>query len=87
MSFLELRNLHKQFPNVYAVRAISLSAERGEILTLLGPSGCGQTTTLRMVAGLDQPDHGDVLIDGELLSSWERKLFVPPERRGLGMVF
>lgn len=82
---IELENLTKAFGDVVAVDHVSLSVERGEIVCLLGPSGCGKTTTLRMIAGFDQPTEGTIHIDGKQVSSGTH--MIPPERRNLGMVF
>jgi iron(III) transport system ATP-binding protein len=60
--------------------------ERG-IFTLLGPSGCGKTTLLRSIVGLETPDRGEIAIGGEVVWSREKNIYVPTERRGLGMVF
>src|SRR5437870_7653762 len=79
--------LVEMFGTVTAVNDLSFEAKAGEFLTLLGPSGCGKTTTLRLVAGLERPDRGEVQVGGRLLSSANSGLFVPPERRGMGMVF
>jgi spermidine/putrescine transport system ATP-binding protein len=62
---VRLANVTKRFRDVVAVDDLSLDIERGEFFTLLGPSGCGKTTTLRMVAGFEEPSEGDILIDGE----------------------
>lgn len=78
---LETRRLTKRFGSAVPADGIDLSVEKGEFFTLLGPSGSGKSTVLRMVAGLEQPDSGDVLIDGEEVTD------VPPWQRGLGMVF
>ena len=67
------------------VQGLSLMVERGEIMVLLGPSGCGKTTTLRLIAGFEQPDAGTVRIAGKPVADRQRN--VPPEKRGLGMVF
>ena len=64
-----------------AVHDLSLRVGRGEFFTLLGPSGCGKTTTLRMIAGLLQPDSGEILFDGRPVTA------VPPWERNIGMVF
>ena len=56
MPFLSLKNISKTFDKTTAVASVSLDVERGEFFGLLGPSGCGKTTTLRMIAGLEQPD-------------------------------
>src|SRR4030095_9930848 len=79
--------LVKTFCAVVAVNNLSFEARAGEFLTLLGPSGCGKTTTLRLVAGLERPDRGDILVGDLPISSVASGLFVPPERRGMGMVF
>ena len=59
----------------------------GEIFTLLGPSGCGKTTTLRCIAGLEKADTGEIRVDETVCFSSSEKLNLPPEKRGLGMVF
>src|SRR5262249_9839903 len=70
-----------------AVRGINFNIMPGEQLTLLGPSGCGKTTTLRAVAGLEQPSAGEIRIDGVPVFSSARKINIPAEKRGLSMVF
>ena len=70
-----------------AVDGAALEIVRGEIFTLLGPSGCGKTTTLRLIAGLEQPDAGEITLRGRVVASVPRRVFVPPHRRNLGMVF
>jgi ABC-type Fe3+/spermidine/putrescine transport system ATPase subunit len=57
------------------------------VFTLLGPSGCGKTTTLRCVAGLENPDHGDIRLAGEVVFSSANGIRVPPSKRKIGMVF
>ena len=64
MALLELQNLQKHFGKTQVLRDLSLQVEEGQFVTLLGPSGCGKTTTLRIVAGLTDPDGGDVLLEG-----------------------
>jgi spermidine/putrescine ABC transporter ATP-binding subunit len=76
-----LADVSKRFDGVAAVQDLSLEVRDGELLTLLGPSGCGKTTTLRMVAGLLQPERGRVLIGERDVTR------VAPERRKVGMVF
>jgi len=77
--------LAKSFDGGIAVDAVDLEIAAGEIVALLGPSGCGKTTTLRMLAGLENPDEGTICVGGELLNG--PATFVPPERRRIGMVF
>lgn len=62
---IEVRNIQKKFGNFVALNDVSLDFPAGELTALLGPSGCGKTTLLRIIAGLEQPDHGEVLLDGQ----------------------
>jgi spermidine/putrescine transport system ATP-binding protein len=78
---VRLEALSKSYGAVPAVRGIDLDVAAGEFFSLLGPSGCGKTTTLRLIAGFEQPDGGHVLIDGQDVSA------VPPERRPVNTVF
>ena len=87
MSFLRIQNLYKTFDRVVAVDHIDLEIAEGEFFTLLGSSGCGKTTTLRMVGGLEKPDGGEIHLGGQCLVSSEKKLFIKPEKRDMGMVF
>jgi ABC-type Fe3+/spermidine/putrescine transport system ATPase subunit len=84
---LALDRVSKRFGEAAAVDSVSLTVRRGEIFTLLGPSGCGKTTTLRLVAGLEQPDAGEITLRDRVVASAARRLFVAPNRRNLGMVF
>jgi len=84
---LEFRAVIKRFGAVNAVDQVSFSIQSGEVFTLLGPSGCGKTTTLRLVAGLEEPDGGEILIRGSAVAAPARGLFLAPEKRQLGMVF
>lgn len=87
MSGVVLENLSKSFGEVNVVNDISLEIIDHEFLSFLGPSGCGKTTTLRMIAGFDMPTAGEIFIGDRLVSSAEKKVFVPPEDRNVGMVF
>ena len=82
---LEVVDLRVKYGDVEAVKGISFAIKPGEFLTLLGPSGCGKTTTLRCIAGLENPSRGSITLDGKEIASESRQL--PPERRGINMVF
>jgi ABC-type Fe3+/spermidine/putrescine transport system ATPase subunit len=73
--------------SIPAVEDLSLDVREGEIFTLLGPSGCGKTTTLRMVAGLEAPDRANISFKETPIVDTSRRLFVPPNKRNVGMVF
>ena len=62
---LELRNIKKSFGETDVLNGITLSIEKGEFITFLGASGCGKTTTLRIIAGLEHPEEGHVFLDGK----------------------
>lgn len=85
--YLRVEELQKRFGNVAAVRNVSFDAQSGELLTLLGPSGCGKTTTLRCIAGLEVPEDGRISIDGLVVTSTRDNIYLPPEKRRLGIVF
>ena len=86
-SMVEIEHLYKNFGAEVAVRDVNLAVAPGEFVTLLGPSGCGKTTTLRCIAGLEKPDGGEIRIDGTVVASAERSLYLNPEDRNIGMVF
>ena len=65
MSELTLQNISKSFGAIKALRDISFTVNNGEFFVLLGPTGAGKTTTLRVIAGLEKPEHGHVIFDGE----------------------
>ena len=81
MSYLELTGIQKRFGDTIAVQDFNLAAEKGEFVSFLGPSGCGKTTTLRMIAGFEQPTTGTIHVNGEDIT------YRPPNRRNVGMVF
>ena len=81
MVSLSLRRLTKKFGSVTAVDQASLDVEAGEFLVIVGESGCGKTTTLRLIAGLEQPDSGSIFIGGAPVND------VPVGRRGVQMIF
>lgn len=70
-----------------ALDGVSLTIEQGDFFTLLGPSGCGKTTLLRCIAGLELPDSGEIRLGDRVLFSSATGINVPPNRRGLGMMF
>src|SRR6516225_1227518 len=70
MAHLELRNISKKFRRHAALSDLSLDVSDGEFFVLLGPTGAGKTTTLRLIAGLDSPDSGSVVIEGEDVGQW-----------------
>ncbi|WP_186418992.1 ABC transporter ATP-binding protein [Bosea sp. CS1GBMeth4] len=78
---VEFRNVTKRFGATVAVDRLSLSIHQREFFALLGPSGCGKTTLMRMLAGFEQPDEGEILLDGADITA------VPPHRRPVNMMF
>ena len=87
MSILRIENLYKTFDQVVAVNRIQLEIGEGEFFTLLGSSGCGKTTTLRMIGGLEKPDGGAIHMGDQCLVAPEKNIFIKPEKRNMGMVF
>lgn len=81
MSFLQIRQLTKQWQDTTAVDAINIEIEQGEFVALLGPSGCGKSTTLRMIAGLEEPSSGTIMLQNVEIT------YLPPGKRQLSMVF
>ncbi|KDS90821.1 sugar ABC transporter [Halorubrum saccharovorum] len=82
---LSLSDVTKEFGSETAVDGVSLDVKPGELLTFLGPSGCGKTTTLRTIAGLEEPTEGQITLGDETVSG--DGAFVPPEQRDVGIVF
>ena len=74
-------------PPVRAAQDVAFEVPKGKFFTLLGPSGCGKTTTLRSIAGLERPVSGEIEVNGKVVYSSARGIFVPPNRRNFGMVF
>ena len=81
MASIELRNVQKRFGPVYGVRDVSIDIADEELVVLLGPSGCGKTTTMRMIAGLEEPSEGEIRIGGSLMNG------VDARDRDVAMVF
>jgi iron(III) transport system ATP-binding protein len=89
---LKVQNLKKQYVTEDGtpgggVFGASFEVPEGELFTLLGPSGCGKTTTLRSIAGLEEPDIGQVSLDGEDVFNSNKNLTIPSYERDIGMVF
>src|SRR5215218_8880356 len=78
---IELVEVEKRFGDFVAVDGVDIAIERGEFFSLLGPSGCGKTTSLRMIAGFEEPTKGEIRLEGEDVSR------VPPYRRNVNTVF
>jgi len=84
---IRIENLTKRFGNVVAVNNVSLNIEAGSFLTLLGPSGCGKTTLLRCLAGLEDPNEGEIYIGDKLVYSHSKGISLPAGERNLGLAF
>ena len=88
---IQVRGLSRRYfsegREVRALDGVDLTIPANRIFTLLGPSGCGKTTLLRCIVGLESPDEGEIVIGGETVFSKAQGIYVPPEKRGLGMVF
>jgi ABC-type Fe3+/spermidine/putrescine transport system ATPase subunit len=84
---IEVKDLVVRYGDQVAVNGVSFTVDRGEHLTLLGPSGCGKTTTLRAIAGLEQPSGGSIGIDGQTMYDSTERKNVQTEQRGVSMVF
>jgi ABC-type Fe3+/spermidine/putrescine transport system ATPase subunit len=84
---IEVKDLVVRYGDQVAVNGVSFTVDRGEHLTRLGPSGCGKTTTLRAIAGLEQPSGGSIRIDGQTMYDSAERKNVQTEQRGVSMVF
>ena len=87
MGQILLNGIVKSYGKEVVVKNLDLKVETGEFLTILGPSGCGKTTTLRMIAGLEEPDQGMIKLDDKVVFSRNDGVVVPPEARHLGLIF
>ena len=79
--YVELKNINKTFGDYKASDNVNFGIEKGRLIGLLGPSGSGKTTILRMIAGLENPDSGEIVIDGKVVND------IPASKRGIGFVF
>ena len=89
---LKIDSLYTEYTNeqgqpVKAAQNVNINVPEGHFFTLLGPSGCGKTTTLRSIAGLERPMSGEITVGDTVVYSARSGIFVPPNRRGFGMVF
>jgi iron(III) transport system ATP-binding protein len=89
MALVHLEHVTKRFgaDRAPATDGLSFTVESGRILALLGPAGCGKTTTLRLIAGFETPDQGRIAIAGQTVADADRGIHVEPEARGVGVVF
>ena len=79
--YVEMKNIYKKYGDFLASDNVSFGIEKGKLVALLGPSGSGKTTLLRMIAGLENPNAGDIYIDGVRVND------IPASQRGIGFVF
>lgn len=79
--YVELKHINKTFDGFQASKDVNFGIEKGKLIGLLGPSGSGKTTILRMIAGLENPDSGQIIIDGKVVND------IPASKRGIGFVF
>ena len=82
---LSCNNISKSFGNTEAVIDLSFDLYQGDILSILGPSGCGKTTLLRLIAGLEEPDNGEIMLLDKKIYAKNKN--VPPNKRNVGMIF
>ncbi len=87
MQAIELAGIDKSYGQERAITLHGLTIEPGTFVTILGPSGCGKTTLLRLIAGLEEPDNGEIRLGETLVFSRAKGITVPPEKRGIGLIF
>jgi len=87
MGQILLKGIVKSYGKEVVVKNLDLTVQTDEFLTILGPSGCGKTTTLRMIAGLEEPDQGTIQLGDRVVFSRNDGVVIPPEARGLGLIF
>ena len=84
---IRLKEISKSFDKKQVIHPTTLTIDNGSFTTLLGPAGCGKTTLLRMIAGLETPDDGEIWLDDICVFSRKDRINLPPEKRNLGFVF
>ncbi len=84
---IKVEGVYKAYGKHHVHKGLDLGIQKGECFTLLGPSGCGKTVLIRMIAGHEVPDDGRIIIDNTVVSDNASGEYIPPERRGLGIVF
>ncbi len=87
MSYIRFVHIIKQFSDVQALNGIDFEINKGEFVTFLGPSGCGKTTMLRCLAGLEEPEVGEIWVGNTCIFSRKDHINLPPGSRGVGLVF
>ena len=87
MDIIRVEGVSKSYGDHHVLADLSLTIRKGECFTLLGPSGCGKTVLLRLIAGFESPDAGKIYLDDTLVTDPAEQVEIPPERRGIGLVF
>ena len=87
MDIIRVEGIAKSYGNHQVHKDLTLAVKKGECFTLLGPSGCGKTVLLRLIAGFENPEAGRITIDGTVVTDPAAGIHIPPDRRGLGVVF
>jgi ABC-type Fe3+/spermidine/putrescine transport system ATPase subunit len=85
MIWVDVRNIRKKFGKNYVLKDVSLKVERGKIIGVFGHSGCGKTTLLKIIAGFEVPENGEIYLRGEKV--FGKKVFIPPEKRNIAFIF
>ena len=87
MDQIKLKGIKKSYGKELAVHNLDLTVNSGDFLTILGPSGCGKTTLLRAIAGLEEPDSGEIQFGDRMVFSQIEGVIIPPEKRNVGFIF
>ena len=84
---IRIENLSKIWGTTKAIDNLTMDIHEGDFLTLLGPSGCGKTTTLRSIAGLENPTEGKITINDKVVFSKKDEIYIDPVKRDIGLIF